>query len=70
MHDSAGSITWKTQNKEKEVLHKVRRNWYLPCGQVFDLRAPDAWGERWDFPGEQTEGLPGENSRRKNQCLL
>ena len=44
-----GNITWRAQDERKEILHKVRRNWCLPTGQVFDMRAPDAWGEKWDF---------------------
>ena len=45
----AGNITWSAQDERKEMLHKIRRNWCLPIGQVFDMRAPDAWGEKWDF---------------------
>ena len=46
---SKGNITWRAQDERKEMLHKIRRNWCLPIGQVFDMRAPDAWGEKWDF---------------------
>ena len=38
----AGNITWSAQDERKEMLHKIRRNWCLPIGQVFDMRIVDA----------------------------
>merc|ERR1711978_837632 len=42
-------IKCKNQTKQKAVVHRIRRNWCLPVGHVFDMRAPDEWIEKWDF---------------------
>ena len=68
--DENRNITWTVQNKEREVLHKIRRNWCLPIGQVFDMRAPDAWGERWDFSRRADRRLAWRELAKEEAMLV
>merc|ERR1712026_310307 len=60
----------RKRNEEAEMLRKMHRNWYLDRGLVFDLRAPNEFGERWDYTRRADRRLAWREMSKEEPLLL
>ena len=60
----------RKRNEETEVLRKMHRNWYLDRGLVFDLRAPNEIGERWDYTRRADRRLAWREMSKEEPLLV